>query len=82
MLTELFCEYSPALARNRAALQGIAVSFAQGLQMTNILKDVWEDRSRGACWLPQEVFTRSPGGPGPARLRRPGIPDSMPECTS
>jgi farnesyl-diphosphate farnesyltransferase len=26
--------------------------------MTNILKDVWEDRSRGACWLPQEVFDR------------------------
>ena len=26
--------------------------------MTNILKDVWEDRSRGACWLPQEVFER------------------------
>ena len=26
--------------------------------MTNILKDIWEDRSRGACWLPQEVFTR------------------------
>jgi farnesyl-diphosphate farnesyltransferase len=26
--------------------------------MTNILKDVWEDRSRGACWLPQEVFVR------------------------
>jgi farnesyl-diphosphate farnesyltransferase len=26
--------------------------------MTNILKDVWEDRSRGACWLPQEVFSR------------------------
>jgi farnesyl-diphosphate farnesyltransferase len=26
--------------------------------MTNILKDVWEDRSRGACWLPQEIFTR------------------------
>jgi farnesyl-diphosphate farnesyltransferase len=34
------------------------VSFAQGLQMTNILKDVWEDRSRGACWLPQETFSR------------------------
>jgi farnesyl-diphosphate farnesyltransferase len=58
MLTELFCEYSAGAARNRAALQGLAVSFAQGLQMTNILKDVWEDRSRGACWLPQEVFTR------------------------
>jgi farnesyl-diphosphate farnesyltransferase len=39
-------------------LSAIAASFAQGLQMTNILKDVWEDRSRGACWLPQEVFTR------------------------
>ena len=26
--------------------------------MTNILKDFWEDRRRGACWLPQDVFTR------------------------
>jgi len=58
MLTELFCDYSPQIARHRAALSGLAASFAQGLQMTNILKDVWEDRSRGACWLPQEVFTR------------------------
>jgi farnesyl-diphosphate farnesyltransferase len=58
MLTELFCGYSPKIARQRANLQALDVSFAQGLQMTNILKDVWEDRSRGACWLPQEVFTR------------------------
>jgi farnesyl-diphosphate farnesyltransferase len=58
MLTELFCDYSPDIARRRAALSAIAASFAQGLQMTNILKDVWEDRSRGACWLPQDVFTR------------------------
>jgi farnesyl-diphosphate farnesyltransferase len=58
MLTDLFCEYSPAIAGRRAGLQAQAVSFAQGLQMTNILKDVWEDRSRGACWLPQEVFSR------------------------
>ncbi len=58
MLTELFCEYSPQMARNRTAMQGFAVSFAEGLQLTNILKDVWEDRSRGACWLPQEVFSR------------------------
>jgi farnesyl-diphosphate farnesyltransferase len=74
MLTELFCEYSEGAARNRAALQSLAVSFAQGLQMTNILKDVWEDRSRGACWLPQEVFApyevdlahlnAAPGNPG------------------
>jgi farnesyl-diphosphate farnesyltransferase len=57
MLTELFCEYSADIGRHHAELSGLAVSFAQGLQMTNILKDVWEDRSRGACWLPQEVFT-------------------------
>jgi farnesyl-diphosphate farnesyltransferase len=58
MLTELFCESSPDIGSRRAGLSALAVSFAQGLQMTNILKDVWEDRSRGACWLPQEVFTR------------------------
>ena len=58
MLTELFCEYSPAIERRRGELHGVSVSFAQGLQMTNILKDVWEDRSRGACWLPQDVFLR------------------------
>jgi farnesyl-diphosphate farnesyltransferase len=58
MLTDLFCAYSPDIARRRAALFALAASFAQGLQMTNILKDVWEDRGRGACWLPQEVFTR------------------------
>jgi farnesyl-diphosphate farnesyltransferase len=58
MLTELFCDYSPQIARHRAALSAVAASFAQGLQMTNILKDVWEDRSHGACWLPQDVFTR------------------------
>jgi farnesyl-diphosphate farnesyltransferase len=58
MLTDLFCDYSPDIARHRAALSAVAASFAQGLQMTNILKDVWEDRSRGACWLPQDVFSR------------------------
>src|SRR3979490_2802560 len=58
MLTELFCSHSPTISQRRAALHDLAASFAQGLQMTNILKDVWEDRQRGACWLPQEVFTR------------------------
>ncbi len=58
MLTELFCDYSADIARHRAGLSALAASFAQGLQMTNILKDIWEDRSRGACWLPQDVFSR------------------------
>jgi len=58
MLTDLFCDYSAVIAERRTGLSSLAVSFAQGLQMTNILKDVWEDRARGACWLPQEVFSR------------------------
>jgi farnesyl-diphosphate farnesyltransferase len=58
MLTDLFCDYSPVIAQRSAALHARALSFAQGLQMTNILKDVWEDRARGACWLPQDVFGR------------------------
>jgi farnesyl-diphosphate farnesyltransferase len=56
MLTELFCEYSEEMARNRARLLALAVSFGQGLQMTNILKDLWEDKDHGACWLPRDVF--------------------------
>ena len=57
MLTELFCTHSPTIAAQRLALSDLAPSFAQGLQMTNILKDFWEDRSRGFCWFPQEIFT-------------------------
>lgn len=56
MLTTLFCEYSPEIARHRGELEKLAVSFGQGLQMTNILKDIWDDRGRGACWLPRAVF--------------------------
>jgi 4,4'-diapophytoene synthase len=58
MLTELFCCHSPAVATQRAALLELSTSFAQGLQLTNIIKDFWEDRSRGACWFPREVFAR------------------------
>lgn len=56
MLTELFCAHSPKIAANAECLQQHAVSFGQGLQMTNILKDQWDDRARGVCWLPREVF--------------------------
>ena len=56
MLTELFCDYSPRIDAQREKLMPLAVSYGQGLQMTNILKDIWEDRRRGACWLPRDVF--------------------------
>jgi farnesyl-diphosphate farnesyltransferase len=58
MLTELFCDYSAEIDRHREQLMGLAVSFGQGLQMTNILKDIWDDRKRGMCWLPRDVFTK------------------------
>lgn len=62
MLTELFSDYSDAVARHYEEMMHVAPSFGQGLQMTNILKDVWEDRARGVCWLPQDVFDNGPGG--------------------
>ena len=55
-LTDLFCDYSAEIRRRRDDLFALSVSFGQGLQMVNILKDVWEDRRRGACWLPRDVF--------------------------
>lgn len=56
MLTRLFCDYSPAIARHRTTMMELSVAFGQGLQMTNILKDIWADRERGVCWLPRDVF--------------------------
>lgn len=56
MLTELFALHSPGARRHREKMLELAPSFGEGLQLTNILKDVWEDRQRGACWLPHEVF--------------------------
>lgn len=58
MLTQLFCNYSSEIAAHGITLRALAVSFGQGLQMTNILKDIWDDKARDACWLPQDVFAR------------------------
>ena len=58
MLTELFCDYSDEIGRNQQKLMPLAVSFGQALQMTNILKDIWEDHHRGACWLPRDLFSK------------------------
>ncbi len=56
MLTELFCDYSPQMERRRADLMPLSASFGKGLQMINVLQDIWGDRRRGACWLPRDVF--------------------------
>lgn len=62
MLTRLFVLHDPAIARNEARLMNLAASFGKGLQLTNILKDVWEDRARGACWLPRDILDPAAAG--------------------
>ena len=71
-LTDLFCDYSPRIAEKREAMASLDVSFGQGLQMTNILKDFWEDRDRGVCWLPRDLFAKL--GVDLGSLRRNHIP--------
>lgn len=55
-LTALLCMHSPVLSRHAAELTALAGSVGRGLQMTNVLRDVHEERAQGACWLPREVF--------------------------
>ena len=56
MLTELFCDYAPDIGAQRDKMEELGASFGQGLQMTNILKDIWDDLDRGFCWLPRSLF--------------------------
>jgi phytoene/squalene synthetase len=41
-------------SRHHDQLLKLSTSFGQGLQMTNILKDIWDDAQRGVCWLPKD----------------------------
>jgi len=59
MLAKLFCHYSGKINSHKDELMKLSVSFGQGLQMTNILKDIWDDAERGVCWLPQDIFTET-----------------------
>jgi len=58
MLTQLFIGHCPAVEPQRDHLMSLAPSFGEGLQLTNILKDLWDDRARGACWMPRDLFAR------------------------
>lgn len=70
MLTELFIEHCPELAARRDEMMKLAVCFGQGLQMTNILKDIWEDHRSDTCWLPDSVFRDLEQGLGEALRQR------------
>ena len=59
MLTELFCDHAEDIDRHYRSLMQLAPSFGQGLQMTNILKDIWDDQQRAMCWLPASLFNEA-----------------------
>lgn len=58
LLCDLFAQHSPLITRKRAkGLKGLSVSFGLGLQLTNILKDIHDDRERNVSYLPQDLLT-------------------------
>ena len=56
MLTELFCKYLNLSMEYKNKLMPLARSFGHALQITNILKDRWNDYARKICYLPKELF--------------------------
>lgn len=54
ILVYLFAEHSPLIKQRIDKLLPLAVSFGEALQLTNILKDVWNDDRRGVHWLPMK----------------------------
>jgi isopentenyl-diphosphate delta-isomerase type 1 len=58
MLTELFIDFDPTLLPRRDELLRLSVSFGAALQLANIIKDLWEDRERGMCWCPKDLFAK------------------------
>ncbi len=57
MLCVLFTLHSPLIGKKKAkALRALSVSFGLGLQLTNILKDIEEDRSRNVSFIPLSLL--------------------------
>jgi farnesyl-diphosphate farnesyltransferase len=57
LLCDLFTLYSPLIGKKRAkALRSLSVSFGLGLQLTNILKDIQEDRRRNVSFIPHSLL--------------------------
>ncbi|HKP94443.1 MAG TPA: phytoene/squalene synthase family protein [Fibrobacteria bacterium] len=57
LLCDLFTLHSPLIGKKRGeALRALSVSFGLGLQLTNILKDVQEDRRRNVSYIPNSLL--------------------------
>jgi farnesyl-diphosphate farnesyltransferase len=59
MLTRLFAAYSKSLEPSAAQkMSDLQLSFALGLQMTNIIKDCSEDYRRDWCYIPADLAAK------------------------
>lgn len=56
MLCELFIDHARIGDERAARLRARAVSFGNGLQLVNILKDLADDGERGVSWLPGDLL--------------------------
>ncbi|MCZ6915616.1 MAG: phytoene/squalene synthase family protein [Gemmatimonadetes bacterium] len=65
LLTDLFATVRIDITpRHYAALKPLANSFGLGLQLTNIIKDVADDRQRGWSFVPEELYRQAGIVPG------------------
>lgn len=56
LLTALFWQHhGKGTAERRARLEALATSFGLGLQLTNIIKDIADDRQRGRSYVPRQL---------------------------
>ena len=56
MLTEIFGQHHPSISGERLdRMKSLATSFGLGLQLTNIIKDVADDRRRGHYYVPKQL---------------------------
>ncbi len=57
LLCDLFIRHSGKIRAERAHnLKSLCVSFGLGLQLTNILKDLHDDKKRNISWLPEALL--------------------------
>ncbi len=74
--TQIAVDHRPALrAWDIQLMTRRGVRFGQGLQMTNVLRDLAQDLRIGRCYLPREALATL--GLAPPDLLRPGAIDSL-----
>lgn len=76
MLTGIFTGHTSRITpAARRILENKSVAFGQGLQITNIARDVFGDQARGWCYIPQSFFPESTHFP--MDLSAPGNRDAL-----